>query len=101
MKKKKPWAKEMTEVMVKEQKTKLIQEYQVDSSDTGFSSVQVVLMTHRIEEITKHLQKNKKDYASRQGLLKLVSRRRGLLDYLSKTDKARYEKLIGRLNLRK
>ena len=87
--------------MVKEQKTKLIKDYQTKEGDTGSSAVQVALMTHRIEEITKHLQKNKKDFFSRRGLLKLVSSRRGLLDYLSRVDKPRYTQLIERLNLRK
>lgn len=87
--------------MVKEQKNKLIQEYQNKEGDTGSSEVQVALMTHRIEQITQHLQKNKKDFSSRRGLLRLVSHRRGLLDYLSRKDKAGYEKLIGRLKLRK
>lgn len=90
-----------TVVMVKEQKIKVIQDYKTQESDTGSSSVQVALMTHRIEEISQHLQKNKKDFASRRGLLRLVSRRRGLLDYLARKDKSHYEKLIERLNLRK
>lgn len=87
--------------MVKEQKTKLIQDYQTKDGDTGSSSVQVAVMTHRIDEITKHLQENRKDFSSRRGLLRLVSRRRGLLDYLARVDRPNYEKLIERLKLRK
>ncbi|MBX7157376.1 MAG: 30S ribosomal protein S15 [Verrucomicrobiae bacterium] len=87
--------------MVKEQKDRLIKDFQAKEGDTGSSSVQIALMTHRIEQITKHLQKNKKDFASRRGLLRLVSHRRGLLDYISRKDKANYEKLLERLKLRK
>ena len=87
--------------MVKEKKLKLSQEYQTQEGDTGSSGVQIALMTHRIDQISKHLQENRKDFSSRQGLLKLVSRRRKLLDYLARVNRPNYEKLIERLKLRK
>jgi len=69
--------------------------------DTGSPEVQVALLTARIQELTGHLQINKKDHAARRGLLKMVGRRSALLKYLTRTDRGRYKALIGKLGLRK
>ncbi len=74
---------------------------QLHDKDTGSADVQVALLTRRITELTEHLKIHVKDHHSRRGLLKMVSRRRSLLDYLSDTDNDRYKKVIGQLNLRK
>ena len=78
-----------------------IKELQLHDKDTGSADVQVALLTRRINELTEHLKIHVKDHHSRRGLLKMVSRRRSLLDYLSDTDNDRYKKVIGQLNLRK
>ncbi len=78
-----------------------IKELQLHEKDTGSADVQVALLTRRITELTEHLKIHTKDNHSRRGLLKMVSRRRSLLDYLSDTDNDRYKKVIGKLNLRK
>ncbi|MFH0878621.1 MAG: 30S ribosomal protein S15 [Lentisphaerota bacterium] len=82
-------------------KASVKQEYQLHSQDTGSSEVQVALLSRRIQELTQHLQANKKDHSSRRGLIVMVSKRRRLLDYLSRTDSDRYQKLIGSLGLRR
>jgi len=69
--------------------------------DTGSSDVQVALLTHRINHLTEHLKGAAKDHSSRRGLISMVSKRRRLLDYLSRTDKSRYESLIKKLSIRK
>ena len=74
---------------------------QLHDKDTGSADVQVALLTRRINELTEHLKIHTKDHHSRRGLLKMVSRRRSLLDYLSDKDNDRYKKVIGQLNLRK
>ena len=84
-----------------EKKQEIINEYARTEGDTGSPEVQVALLTYRINELTAHLQANKKDHHSRRGLLKMVGKRRGLLDYLIKTDIERYRELIKRLNIRK
>ena len=71
------------------------------SSDTGSPESQIALFTHRIAHITEHLKKNHKDYSTQQGLLKLVGKRRRLLNYLSKNDIQRYRAIVAELNLRK
>ena len=68
--------------------------------DTGSSEVQVAVLTKRIEHLTAHLKTNKKDHASRFGLIKMVNARRGHLDYLKRTDNARYQSVIKELSLR-
>ena len=78
-----------------------IKELQLHDKDTGSADVQVALLTRRINELTEHFKIHVKDHHSRRGLLKMVSRRRSLLDYLSSTDNDRYKKVIGQLNLRK
>jgi small subunit ribosomal protein S15 len=84
-----------------EQKQAVITKYGLHESDTGSSDVQVAIMTERIAHITEHLRLYPKDHNSRRGLLKLVSKRRKLLDYLRRTEEDRYKKLIEALKLRK
>lgn len=85
----------------KEKKQQIISEYGRTATDTGSPEVQVALLTARITELTEHLKENKKDHHSRRGLLKMVGQRRGLLDYLKRTDLEGYRTLIARLGLRK
>jgi small subunit ribosomal protein S15 len=87
--------------VTKERKRDLIQEYGRTGSDTGSPEVQVSILTSRIGEMTKHLQLHKKDYASRRGLLGMVSRRRRLLDYVKRTNPQSYLDLLRRLEIRK
>lgn len=82
-------------------KTELISEYATKSHDTGSPEVQVAILTERINNLTEHFRSHKKDLHSRQGLLKMVSRRRRLLDYLKRKDQERYATVIQRLGLRK
>ncbi|MFQ5592032.1 MAG: 30S ribosomal protein S15 [Phycisphaerae bacterium] len=84
-----------------EDKTGIIEQYRMHAKDTGSPEIQIALLTARIQEITEHLRHNKKDYAARRGLLKLVGRRTGLLKYLTQTDLERYRNIITRLGLRK
>jgi small subunit ribosomal protein S15 len=84
-----------------ERRTALIGEYKTGGDDTGSPEVQVALLSERISNLTEHLKTHAKDFHSRRGLLMLVGRRRRLLDYLKKKDQARYQTLIGRLNLRR
>ena len=85
----------------KDNKTKITKEFRIHPMDTGSSDVQVALLTARINEITKHLQVHVKDHHSRRGLLKLVGRRRKLLDYLKETNPDRYQNVLQKLDLRK
>ena len=87
--------------IVAEQKQKVIQEYQQHAKDTGSPEIQIALLTTRITQLTEHLKANKKDHASRRGLLKMVSRRSSLLKYLTASDRDRYQKVIASLGLRK
>ena len=84
-----------------EKKTAIINEYGRTPGDTGSPEVQVAILTARIQELTEHLKTNKKDHHSRRGMYKMVGQRRGLLDYLKKTDIERYRALIDKLGLRK
>jgi small subunit ribosomal protein S15 len=84
-----------------EDKTRIIEEYQLKEGDTGSPEVQVALLTHRINDLTGHFKTHKKDFHSRTGLLKLVGKRRNLLKYLKNKDVQRYRNLIERLKLRK
>jgi len=88
-------------VFVKDEKGKIITKYQHHTTDTGSSEVQIALLTERINDLTGHLIKNKKDFHSKQGLLKMVGKRRKLLKYLKDSDIAKYRKIIESLNLRK
>ena len=85
----------------KEKKAAIMAEYGRTPNDTGSPEVQIAILTARIQELTEHLKENPKDHHSRRGLLKMVGQRRGLLDYLKKTDIERYRSLIERLGLRK
>lgn len=85
----------------KAQKQAIISDYKLHNNDTGSPEVQIALLSTRINYLTEHFKTHKKDHHSRRGLLKLVSHRRKLLDYLKQSDKGRYEKVIERLEIRK
>ena len=87
--------------MTTERKAEIIKEYGRTPNDTGSPEVQVALLTERINVLTDHLKENKKDHHSRRGLLKMVGKRRGLLDYLKKNDLEGYRALIAKLGIRK
>jgi small subunit ribosomal protein S15 len=89
--------------MTKTTKTKSTpaQKYQAHKEDTGSTAIQIVLLSERIKELTEHLKEHKKDHDSRVGLLKMVGKRRRLLDYLAKKDKKQYETLTTDLKLKK
>jgi small subunit ribosomal protein S15 len=82
-------------------KREVIDKYKVHETDTGSPEVQVALLTQRIAQLTEHFKTHKKDHHSRRGLLKLVSKRRRLLNYLKQVDSQRYFQLIDRLGLRR
>ena len=84
-----------------EKKTEIIKKYQRDEHDTGSPEVQIAVLTERIQELTEHMKKNPKDFHSNRGLLKMVGKRRGLLNYLKKNDLEKYRKLIADLGIRK
>jgi small subunit ribosomal protein S15 len=87
--------------LTKEEKLEIVGKHGKHGADTGSSDVQVALLTRRINELTEHLRTHKKDHHSRRGLLKLVGRRRRLLDYLQRTDLEGYRALIKELGLRR
>ncbi len=87
--------------ITKERKVELIQEFGRGENETGSPEVQISLLTSRISSLTEHLQTHKKDFASRRGLLRMVSRRRRLLDYLRRIDPQRYLDILRRLDIRK
>lgn len=87
--------------MIKEVKTSIIEQYRVHETDTGSPEVQIAMLTERINHLNDHLKMHKKDHHSRRGLLKMVGKRRGLLDYLMKKDIERYRAIVNKLNLRK
>ncbi len=87
--------------MIAQRKQEILGEYRTHETDTGSPEVQVALLTERIKELTEHFQTHKKDHHSRRGLLKLVSQRRRMLDYLRGIDPERYRTLISRLGLRR
>lgn len=82
-------------------RAEIVKDFQRKENDTGSPEVQVALLTARINDLTPHFKANTKDHHSRRGLLKMVSRRRRLLDYLKRTDADAYRALIARLGLRK
>ena len=84
-----------------ERKQELIQTYGAKAGDTGSPEVQVAILSERIANLTEHFKTHKKDNHSRRGLIKLVSQRRKLLDYIKRTEQSRYEALIQRLGLRR
>lgn len=79
----------------------IVKKYGKDEKDTGSVEVQIALLTEQINELTKHLKNNKKDASGRRGLFVLVGKRRGLLDYLNRTDRDSYIKLLTDLKIRK
>ena len=83
------------------EKQQIIDSYQVHDTDTGSPDVQIAILTERITRLTDHLQANYKDHASRRGLLKMIGRRRSLLNYLYHEDPERYRALIQRLGIRR
>mgnify|MGYP003417173464 FL=1 len=83
------------------QKAQVVKQYQRTGNDTGSPEVQIALLTERINSLTGHFKSHVKDFHSRRGLLKLVSQRRKLLDYLRRTDADKYRSVIERLSLRK
>ena len=84
-----------------DQRKEIVETYRKHDTDSGSTEVQIALLTTRINQLNEHLKKNKKDHASRRGLLKLVGQRNRLLKYLSSTNHSGYKTLIGKLGLRK
>jgi small subunit ribosomal protein S15 len=87
--------------LTKEKVAALVAQFGADGKDTGSTAVQIALMTAQINELTDHLKTHQKDHHSRRGLLVLVGKRRGLLDYLARTDRPQYLQVIDKLGLRK
>ncbi len=85
----------------KETKESIIKKYQLDKNDTGSIEVQVALLTERINDLNEHLKVHKHDFHSNRGLLKMVGKRKSLLNYLAKNDVQRYRALVSKLGLRK
>ena len=85
----------------KEEKNKIISDFETHTGDTGSPEVQIALLTERINELTEHLKTHRKDHSSRRGLLKMVGTRSALLKYVNNKDVNRYQKIISRLGLRK
>jgi small subunit ribosomal protein S15 len=84
-----------------ERKQQVIKENAIKANDTGSPEVQIAIMTDRINNLSEHMQTNKKDFSSRKGLLRLVANRRSLLDYLKGKDEGRYQALIEKLGIRR
>lgn len=87
--------------LLKDKKQKVIHDFREHEKDTGSASVQIALLTERINELSQHFKLHTKDHHSRRGLLRMVGRRRRLLDYLKKTDASQYEELVAKLGLKK
>jgi small subunit ribosomal protein S15 len=87
--------------LARESKEKIVGDFRAHDTDTGSPPVQIALLSQRINELTEHFKTHKKDNHSRRGLLKMVSQRRSLLDYLKRTDIQRYHEIVGRLGLRR
>ena len=88
-------------MLTKQDKTKIIDDFETHQGDTGSPEVQIALLTKRINDLTEHLKIHRKDHASRRGLLKMVGTRSALLKYVNKNDTRRYQNIISRLGLRK
>ena len=88
-------------MLLKEEKTEIIEKNRTHENDTGSPEVQIAILTYRINDLNEHLKVHKKDHHSRRGLLKMVGQRRNLLNYLKEKDLQRYRDLIARLGLRK
>lgn len=95
------WTLRKEKTMTKERKQEVINTHKREENDTGSPEVQIALLTERINELTEHLKIHKKDNHSRRGLLKMVGKRRNLLNYLSKKDINRYRQIVEKLGLRK
>jgi small subunit ribosomal protein S15 len=87
--------------LTNDKKKDIVKKFQIHEGDTGSAVVQIALMTERINDLTEHFKTHKKDHHSRQGLLKLVGKRRKLLNYLKVYDLKKYQEIIDKLNLRK
>jgi len=87
--------------LTKEEKQRIIKEFQLHEKDSGSPEVQIALLTERIKRLTEHFKIHKKDYHSRRGMMMLIGQRRRLLNYLKKTDFNRYREVIKKLGLRK
>jgi len=87
--------------ITKAEKEKIIKDYKINENDTGSAQLQIALLTEEIRKLTEHMQLNKKDFSSKRGLLKMVSKRRKLQKYLEREDVNQYRELIKRLGLRK
>lgn len=90
-----------TKITLSDDKQKIIKDFAQKEGDTGSPEVQVALLSHKITKLTGHLEVNKKDDHSRRGLLKIIAKRRRILNYLQKLDEKRYKKLIAKLGLKK
>ena len=88
-------------MLTKQEKEKIIDDFETHQNDTGSPEVQIAILTRRINDLTEHLKTHRKDHASRRGLLKMVGTRSALLKYVSKKDVKRYQEIISRLGLRK
>ncbi len=88
-------------MLAKQDKEKIIDDFETHEGDTGSPDVQIALLTKRINDLTEHLKIHRKDHASRRGLLKMVGTRSALLKYVNKKDTNRYQNIISRLGLRK
>lgn len=88
-------------MLTKQEKEKIVGDFERHDRDTGSPEVQIALLTRRINDLTEHLKTHRKDHASRRGLLKMVGTRAALLKYVSKKDARRYREIISRLGLRK
>jgi small subunit ribosomal protein S15 len=88
-------------MLTPEEKNKIIQKYKLHDSDTGSPEVQIALLSEEINQLLKHLKKHPKDLHSKRGLLKMVSKRRGLLSYLKNEDEKRYNEIMKKIGLKK
>ncbi|MDH4240242.1 MAG: 30S ribosomal protein S15 [Phycisphaerae bacterium] len=88
-------------MLAKQEKEKIISDFETHAGDTGSPEVQIAILTRRINDLTEHLKIHRKDHASRRGLLQMVGTRTALLKYISKKDVSRYQEVISRLGLRK
>ena len=88
-------------MLAKQEKEKIISDFETHEGDTGSPEVQIAILTKRINELTEHLKIHRKDHASRRGLLQMVGTRTALLKYINKKDVSRYQAVISRLGLRK
>ncbi len=87
--------------LLKEKKTEIIENFKIHPKDTGSASVQIALLTEKINYLSEHLRAHKKDFHSRRGLLVMIGKRRRLLSYLKKSEPKKYEEILKKLNLRK